>query len=69
MAERDPSLRSGFRLRAPAALTPANRLNFAGSDLVGNSLGKNVNAAHKVWVSVAEEARKAKRVGDRQGVP
>jgi len=25
---RDPSLRSGFRLRAPAALTPARRLNF-----------------------------------------
>jgi hypothetical protein len=23
-----PSLRSGFRLRAPAALTPATRLNF-----------------------------------------
>ncbi len=25
---RDPSLRSGFRLRAPASLTPANRLKF-----------------------------------------
>jgi hypothetical protein len=25
----DPSLRSGFRLRAPAALTPAKRLKFA----------------------------------------
>src|SRR5690349_4437002 len=24
----DPSLRSGFRQRAPAALTPARRLNF-----------------------------------------
>jgi hypothetical protein len=24
----DPSLRSGFRLRAPASLTPANRLKF-----------------------------------------
>jgi hypothetical protein len=23
-----PRLRSGFRLRAPASLTPANRLNF-----------------------------------------
>jgi hypothetical protein len=26
----DPSLRSGFRLRAPASLTPAKRLNFIG---------------------------------------
>src|SRR5207248_194529 len=26
---RDPSLRSGFRLRAPAALTPAKRLKVA----------------------------------------
>ncbi|MGA9566074.1 MAG: hypothetical protein WBS19_11170 [Candidatus Korobacteraceae bacterium] len=43
---RDPSLRSGFRLRAPASLTPAKRLNFASGDLVGNILGKYVNPAH-----------------------
>jgi hypothetical protein len=30
--EADPSLRSGFRLRAPAPLTPAKRLNFAEGD-------------------------------------
>src|SRR6202162_5734831 len=28
---RDPALRSGFRQRAPASLTPARRLNFTGS--------------------------------------
>jgi hypothetical protein len=43
---RDPSLLSGFRLRAPASLTPAKRLNFAGGDLVRNGFGKNVDAAH-----------------------
>src|SRR5712692_1876386 len=32
-AKWDPSLRSGFRLRAPAALTPANRLNVLGKDV------------------------------------
>src|SRR3984885_3979955 len=46
----DPSLLSGFRLRAlPFAwlrVTPANRLNFAGGDLVGDGFGKNVDAAH-----------------------
>jgi hypothetical protein len=47
MIGEDPSLRSGFRLRAPAALTPAPRLNFASGDLIGNSFGKNVDASHK----------------------
>jgi hypothetical protein len=28
--QRDPSLRSGFRLQAPASLTPAKRLNIDG---------------------------------------
>src|SRR6266852_1546252 len=60
-AEWDPSLRSGFRLRAPAAaprrvktiragdpaaLTPANRLNFASGDLVGNVFGEDVDLTH-----------------------
>src|ERR1700736_3190505 len=44
---RDPSLRSVFRLRAPAALTPAKRLNLAGSDLVGDGFGENVDASHR----------------------
>jgi len=42
----DPSFHSGFRLRAPASLTPAKRLNFAGGDFVGDLLGKYVDAAH-----------------------
>jgi hypothetical protein len=46
MAWRDPSLRSGFRPRAPAALTPANRLNFTRGNLVGDSFGKDMNAGH-----------------------
>jgi hypothetical protein len=49
----DPSLLSGFRLRAPASLTPAKRLNFAGGDLVGNILGKYVDFAHGKKKSVA----------------
>src|SRR3984893_12160880 len=44
---RDPSLHSGFRLRSPAALTPANRLNLASGDLVGNGFRENVDASHK----------------------
>jgi hypothetical protein len=46
MTSEDPSLRSGFRLRVPAALTPAKRLNFSGGDLVGNGFGENVDASH-----------------------
>jgi hypothetical protein len=61
----DPSLRSGFRLRAPASLTPAKRLNFAGGDLVGNGLGEYVNSAHgdsEQWLvaSFADGVGKAK---------
>jgi hypothetical protein len=36
------------------------RLNLASGDLVGDSIGKNVDAAHGVWVSLADEGRKAK---------
>src|SRR5712671_4431666 len=43
---RDPSLHSGFRPRAPAALTPGNRLNLASSDLIGDGFGQNVDASH-----------------------
>src|SRR6266849_3082899 len=53
MASADPSLRSGFRLRAPATLTPANRLNFAGGDLVGNVFGEDVDFAHGVSRSLS----------------
>jgi hypothetical protein len=42
----DPSLRSGFRLRAPASLTPAKRLNLARGDLVGDIFGKDVDSSH-----------------------
>src|ERR1700693_442820 len=49
----DPSLRSGFRLRAPASLAPAKRLTFAGGDLVGDVFGKDVNSAHVVRISLA----------------
>jgi len=30
----------------PAALTPANRLNFASGDLVGNVFGEDVDFTH-----------------------
>ena len=43
---RDPSLLSGFRLRAPASLTPAKRLNFSSGNLVRDGFGENVDAAH-----------------------
>ncbi|MGA8491480.1 MAG: hypothetical protein WB711_13725 [Terriglobales bacterium] len=46
MTRSDPSLRSGFRLRAPAALTPAKRLNLTSGDFVGNGFGENVDASH-----------------------
>jgi len=57
----DPSLRSGFRLRAPAShpitrkarvlgapasLTPAKRLNLTRGDLVGDGFGEDVNLTH-----------------------
>jgi hypothetical protein len=38
MAEADPSLRSGFQLRAPASLTPAERFNFTTPYTLGQYL-------------------------------
>jgi hypothetical protein len=69
MIGEDPSLRSGFRLRAPAALTPAQRLDFASGDLISNGFGKNVDASHKNLrgsCSVSQMGQdKAKRVSNR----
>src|ERR1700723_3484775 len=63
---RDPSLRSGFRLRAlPFALlrvTPAKRLNLPSGDFIGNGFGEDVDFTHGVAaVSFSDERGKRKR--------
>ena len=58
----DPSFHSGFRLWAPASLTPAKRLN-----LVGDGFGEDVDAAHGCLVSFADGEWEGKGVEGTEG--
>ncbi len=77
LAEWDPSLRSGFRLRAPAAaprrvktvragdpaaLTPANCLNMLGKDV--DSTHGAVTCAQWIVASLADDGKQSKAAAD-----